>query len=487
MRGTNLVFAPASKAQEQFLNSDATITFYGGAAGAGKSHCLLGAFLKYCHHPKTRGVILRRTTKQISNPGGLFDSAVSLYKKVDPNLKIKSRELEIIFSSGAKLKFGYLDNPKDKYDYQGAELSFLGFDEIQQLDEDNVIYLLSRLRKTDVDYNLQAYATGNPDYEAFIRPWVEFGLDERGIPVRKDFYPTRYFIRVGSEYHWSDSREDLEAIYGPSNKSGILSFKYVPGNIFDNPILIEKNPGYLAQLKSLPRVEMERLLLGSWYARPEETGMFKREWVTLVDYPNLRAKQRVRAYDIAMSKPSEAYPNPDWTRGVLLSKDSSNVYTFEDMVSMRDRTHEVERLIFETAVRDGTDVTISIPQDPNASAGAYAKDLQRRLGEMGFMCRLQRPVKSKITRFAPLSSVSQAGFVQVVKADWNKAFFDELEIFDGDKNKKDDIVDACADGFTLLNKELVIPTMSLTDYSGSSSPFNFAGSFGHQPLEFPTF
>ena len=108
MRGTNLVFAPASKAQEQFLNSDATITFYGGAAGAGKSHCLLGAFLKYCHHPKTRGVILRRTTKQISNPGGLFDSAVSLYKKVDPNLKIKSRELEIIFSSGAKLKFGYL-------------------------------------------------------------------------------------------------------------------------------------------------------------------------------------------------------------------------------------------------------------------------------------------------------------------------------------------------------------------------------------------
>ena len=43
----NIVFAPASKAQEQFLNSDATITFYGGAAGAGKSHCLLGAFLKY--------------------------------------------------------------------------------------------------------------------------------------------------------------------------------------------------------------------------------------------------------------------------------------------------------------------------------------------------------------------------------------------------------------------------------------------------------
>lgn len=116
---SNLVFAPASKAQEQFLTSFSDITFYGGAAGAGKSHCLLGAFLKYCHHPRTRGVIFRKTTKQISNPGGLFDNAVNLYKKVDPKLKIRMRELEIQFSSGATLKFAYLDKPADKYNFQG--------------------------------------------------------------------------------------------------------------------------------------------------------------------------------------------------------------------------------------------------------------------------------------------------------------------------------------------------------------------------------
>lgn len=115
----DLVFAPASKAQEQFLTSFSDITFYGGAAGAGKSHCLLGAFLKYCHHPRTRGVIFRKTTKQISNPGGLFDNAVNLYKKVDPKLKIRMRELEIQFSSGATLKFAYLDKPADKYNFQG--------------------------------------------------------------------------------------------------------------------------------------------------------------------------------------------------------------------------------------------------------------------------------------------------------------------------------------------------------------------------------
>ena len=135
----------------------------------------------------------------------------------------------------------------------------------------------------------------------------------------------------------------------------------------------------------------------------------------MVDHPNGRAISRVRAWDLAFTKPSEQMPNPDWTRGVLISKDKHNVYTVEDVQSMRDLVHEVEKLIFETAVRDGQDVIISIPLDPAAAAGAYAKDLQRRLAEMGFTVRLSKPVTSKVTRFAPFSSVAQAGFVNVVK------------------------------------------------------------------------
>jgi predicted phage terminase large subunit-like protein len=470
MKNKNIVFSPASKAQEQFLTSEADVTFYGGAAGAGKSHCLLGSFLKYCHHPRTRGVIFRRTTKQITNPGGLFDAAINMYKKVDPKIKVRTRELEIVFSSGATLKFSYLDNPDDKYNFQGAELTFVGFDEIQQLTEDNVMYILSRMRSTSVDYKIQCYATGNPDYDSFLRKWVEFGLDERGIPIRKEKYPTRYFVRPGGgSIYWADNRQELESVYGSASDSGILSFKFIPGTIYDNPILIETNPGYLSFLKSLPRVEMERLLLGSWFARPENAGLFKREWCEVVKHPNGRAKQRVRAWDLAFSKPSDVYPDPDWTRGVLISKDNSKVYTVEDMVSMRDRVHEVEKLIFETAMRDGTGVTISIPLDPAAAAGAYAKELQRRLAEMGFYCKLSKPVKSKVTRFAPFSSLAQAGFVNVVEGDWNKDFYDELEVFDGDKKKKDDIADCCSDCILHLNRELQLPTFSLPDMSKGSS------------------
>lgn len=404
-------------------------------------------------------------------------------------LKIRHRENEIVFPNGALLKFSHMQHASNMYDHKGGQYSLVIFDEATDFEEEMIVYLLSRMRNAYVNYKPQMFLMTNPDYNSFLRLWIQdFYLDpQSGIPKEELAGVKRYFVRQGNTMIWYNSLEEAESVHGKGAESGISSFAFIPATCRDNPPLLKAQPDYISRLMSLPRVEMERLLLGSWYARPEETGMFKREWVAMVDHPNGRARQRVRSWDIAMSKPSEAYPNPDWTRGVLLSKDASSVYTFEDMVSLRDRTHEVERLIFETAVRDGQDVVISLPIDPNASAGAYAKDLQRRLGEMGFMCRLQKPVKSKITRFAPISSVAQAGFVQVVKGDWNKEFFDELEIFDGDKKKKDDIVDACSDGFSLLNKEIVIPSMSLPDYSGSSSPFNFAGSFGQQALEFPVF
>lgn len=490
MQEEKLILAPASKKQEIFLNSDATITLAGGAAGSGKTYTSLLIALKFMQHPRATGVIFRRTSKMITSPGSIWHEAVNMYTSIyKTGLKIRHRENEIVFPNGALLKFSHMQHASNMYDHKGGQYSLVIFDEATDFEEDMIVYLLSRMRNAYVDYKPQMFLMTNPDFNSFLRLWIQdFYLDpQTGIPKEELAGVKRYFFRQGNNMIWYNSLEEAESVHGKGAESGISSFAFIPATCRDNPPLLKAQPDYISRLMSLRRVEMERLLLGSWFARPEESGLWKREWIDLVDHPNGRARNRVRAYDIAMTKPSEANPNPDWTRGVLISKDSSNVYTFEDLVSIRDRTHAVEKLIFDTAIRDGTDVIISIPQDPNASAGAYAKDLQRRLGEMGFICRLQKPVKSKITRFAPISSVSQAGFVQVVRADWNKEFFEELENFDGDPKKKDDIVDACSDGFTLLNKELMIPAMNLTEFEPVSSPFSFAGGMQSSPMEFPTF
>lgn len=353
-----------------------------------------------------------------------------------------------------------------------GQYSFVAFDEATDFSEDMIVYLLSRMRNAYVDYTPQMFLMTNPDYDSFLREWIQdFYLDDVGIPKQELAGRKRWFFRQGNSMLWYNSLEEAEAVHGVGNESGISSFTFIPATCRDNPPLLKAQPDYISRLMSLPRVERERLLDGSWYARAEASGLFKRDWVTMVDHPNINAKQRIRAWDLAFSKPSEQYPDPDWTRGVLISKDSRKIYTVEHMVGMRDRVHEVEQLIFRTAVQDGSEVVISIPQDPNAAAAAYARDLQRRLAEMGFTCRLQKPVKSKVTRFAPFSSVAQAGFVCVVKGAWNKEFFDELEIFDGEGKKKDDIVDCVSDCFTLLNKEIVLPTFSLQDFT-STAPFS---------------
>ena len=400
-----------------------------------------------------------------------------MYKKVDPKLRIKNRELELIFSSGATLKFAYLDNAADKYNYQGSELTFLGYDEIQQLSQENVTYLFSRLRSTTVDYKKQIVATGNPDYNSFIRHWVEFALDSSGIPIRKEVYPLRYFLQVpGGSIEWADSKEELEEKYGGGNESGILSFQFIPGNIFDNPPLMKADPTYVSKLKSLPKVEMERLLYGSWYARESASGYWKRHWVTEVDCPPIAVKARVRAWDLAFTKPNESSSrNPDHTVGVLMSKTKDSIYTVEDVIRFRDRAHVVEETIINTARSDGTGVTIILPNDPSGG-GAYVRGLQRRLSELGFYCRLSRPVKGKIQRFAPFAAVAEGGYVQVVREVWNNDFHTELETFDGTSGYKDDQADACSDAFVMLNKEVEIPHMSLPDLSSSNQQIH-SGSF----------
>jgi len=85
--------------------------------------------LPIIHHPGTRAVIIRKTTKMLTGSGGLFDAAINLYSKIDPKIKIRSRDLIITFSSGSELQFTYLDKPADRMNIQGREYSRIAFDE----------------------------------------------------------------------------------------------------------------------------------------------------------------------------------------------------------------------------------------------------------------------------------------------------------------------------------------------------------------------
>jgi predicted phage terminase large subunit-like protein len=345
----------------------------------------------------------------------------------------------------------------------------IAFDECQQLDGDNVFYALSRLRSTRVDYPLQAHATCNPDPNSFLMQFVEHMLDDNMVPIRQDVYKERYFIKDSSGVTFFDTKEEATRLHGDSNTSPVKSYLYVPGSIYDNPIGLQQNEGYISTLKALPPVESRRLLHGAW-VREQKSGYFRRDWVSFVNNSNTRAIRRCRAWDLAFSEASEARPHVDATAGVLLSKeDSIGRYTVEDVITLRKRVHEVEQAIFLTAERDGRDCLISLPLDPGATAGAYCKDLARRLSERGFTVKLTRPDKGKLQRFLPFASVAEAGFVYVVRADWTEDYINELEQTEFNSKTYDDRADATSDAFYHLNKTIALPSFSLPNLYRSSN------------------
>jgi len=403
---------------------------------SGKSYVGLMTPLLYVDDPHFRGVVFRRTMPEITAGGGLWDTARQLYTEFDPRVEFRERDKVVIFPSGATLKFSHLEMEADKFKHQGAQYTFELFDEGTHFTETQVDYLRSRLRSANYKYPTLMKITCNPDYDSFLRKWVEWYLDPvTGIPDPEKAGALRWFKRQGDELHWANSKEELVELYGDR---GIKSFRFIPATIYDNPPLIKNNPDYLDTLESLGRVEKERLLYGSWYARPEEEGYWKRDWITFVDKPPLKVKKRVRAWDLAGSVPSETYPNPDWTVGVRMSMSEDGDYYIEDVCRFRDRYQGVFQNMLQCAKEDGADTEIIVPCDPGSAGRALASQIIRDLADKGFYARMKQTNKNKVTRFAPFASISEAGFVCMVRSDWNDTYTDELEAFDGSRNKKDD-------------------------------------------------
>ena len=337
---------------------------------------------------------------------------------------------------------------------------------------------MGRLRNARVNYRPVMQWATNPMFSHGIMHWIkDFYLDNEGIPIPEKSNIERYFVIQNGKPLWYDNEKEARELHGDA----IRSFRAIRAHVTDNKPLLKNNPDYYNNLLALPEIKKRIFLHGSWFAREEEAGLFLRSMISRVDYPNLKATKRVRCWDLASQPVSTQSPNPDWTRGVLASKDKDSIYTIEDAVSVRDRPHIVEKLILDTARQDREkygEVTYGYPVDPGQAGIARANEMKRKLAEIGVSCRLIRPNKSKRTRFLPFSAIAEAGFVSVVMDDWNDEFFNELEEFTGLRShERDDFVDCCSDTVFLLNQTYELPSMNLSDVplSSSSSTFGFNG------------
>jgi hypothetical protein len=242
--------------QREFCRSDADICIYGGSAGGGKSFALLYEPIgRRLHEIKGfSGVVFRKSYPEITNPGGLWDEASGIYPFVGARGVIGSCEWR--FPAGTRVSFRHLEDEATKYDYQGSQICYLAFDELTHFSESQFWYLLSRNRSI---CGVRPYvrATCNPDpgwVKELLAPWVDDGFQGQ----RAQSGELRWFIRVDGKIKWCEASH-------PDAKS----LAFIRASIYDNQVLLSKDPGYLATLKALPSVERARLLDGDWNVRRE--------------------------------------------------------------------------------------------------------------------------------------------------------------------------------------------------------------------------
>lgn len=474
--------------------------------------------LEECRHssnPRFNSVIFRRNNTQIFTNGGLWDSAMALLPLVGAEPK-KTPKPTFTFKSGAKVVFDHLERYADCLSYQGSQIVLVAFDELTHFDEDVFWYMFSRIRS---DSGVDGYvrATTNPDPDSWVRTFIDWWIGEDGLAIPERSGKIRWFIRINGECIWGDSRMELlkyqfdgeitsvdkthadtdelflldekddtkaQTIITPG-KEGVLyvitgtkqffrwtgteyielnqpkSVTFILSTLQDNKILMRNDPSYLANLKSLPLVEQERLLGGNWNIRPAAGMYYPRNKVTLIDEIPDDVVRWVRAWDLAGTedkKNNNPEDGPAYTAGVLIGKRKNGRYIIADVINQRLNSSDVRNTVLNTAKADkaafGRKYRIRMNQDPGQAGKDQAEQYLKLLS--GFSVNIERESGSKETRAEDLSTQwigikgAEKGNVDVLNAPWTQSYLAQMDGFPDRKFK--DMADASATGFIELEK-----------------------------------
>ena len=125
------------------------------------SSALLMAALQYVHVPDYHALILRRTFRDLNQSGAIMDRAKDWLMNTDASWNQQAKRWT--FPSGASLTFGYLDSEQDRFQYAGANYTYIAYDELTQFPEKWYQFLFSRLRRaSDSKVPLRMRGATNP-------------------------------------------------------------------------------------------------------------------------------------------------------------------------------------------------------------------------------------------------------------------------------------------------------------------------------------
>lgn len=369
--------------QAVFLGLDDLEALYGGAAFGGKTFAALMGALQYVTVPGYSAILFRRSHPELARAEGLIPlSKRWLWGK---DCVWNEQRKDWVFSSGATLSFGSMENRKQLLRWMGGpSYQYIGFEELTTFPEDFYRGMFTRLRRPSKGpiskVPLRMRSTTNPGGEGHA--WVKdrFGLP-RGGKAGRVFVPAR----MGD------------------NKAGDAA-------------------SYLKSLDELDPITRARMLEGNWDVL--EGGSFiDRGWfpepIEREDAPT--TLREVRAWDCAGSTSNRA----KYTAGVRMGRDmATGIYYVLDVVRFRQRPAERDEWILDVAGTDGVDVRILIEQEPADAGIKQADDQTRMLAGFDVVC--EPATRAKLVRATPFARQVQAGNVRLIHGAWVGPFLDEM-------------------------------------------------------------
>ena len=437
--------SPQAGPQTMFMASKADIVIYGGAAGGGKTHALLLEALRHKDVKGFGGIIFRKNYTQITAEGGLWDASHKLFSQVKNAESKKTPKLHWRFEGGGKLSFAHLEREEDLKSWQGTEIAYIAFDELTHFTKRQFLYMLSRNRTT---CGVKPYvrATCNPDVDSWVADFIAWWINqETGYPIPERSGQVRYMCVLNDTIYWADNSEELTEKYDVSPEE-CKTVTFIASRLEDNKILMESDPGYLANLKAMTEVDMERLLYGNWKIKASAGSFFKRTQVGefLVKTPDDLVAV-CRAWDLAATDKDEN-DNAAYTAGVLMGKRKDGRFVILDVINQQLKAGDVRVLVSQTAMIDKVkypNVRVRLPQDPGQAGKEQAQSYMTMLA--GYDVVIKPESGDKATRAEPMAAQWQHGNFDIVVGEWNEAYFNQLESFPDSKFK--DMVDASSSAF----------------------------------------
>lgn len=281
---------PLPGPQSEAYYSLADITGFGGAAGGGKTDLACGLALS----DHERSIIYRRETTQLE---AVIDR---LEEAIGSRAGFNSQKNKWRIGPRRQIEFGGFPNPGDHKKYQGRPHDLKVFDEVTEMLEASVRFLMGWLRSSRQNVRQRVLMTFNPPTTPegrwvikFFAPWLDKRFTGCGGPAKPG--ELRWCTTINGEDEWvPDGRQfvfgesSLEKPRGngvkvydfdPKQFRGArrvlviqpLSRTFIPARVTDNPYYMAS--GYLAKLQALPEPLRSQMLNGDF-----EAGMEDHEW-----------------------------------------------------------------------------------------------------------------------------------------------------------------------------------------------------------------